>query len=387
MPLAQVYDPDAISIHAPQWGATFLATQAAYQGRLFQSTHPSGVRLPLTDVDQQTLRISIHAPQWGATSVSCETLPSFYISIHAPQWGATNTFKKKYNKTKGFQSTHPSGVRPGVRRVDAVVGQIISIHAPQWGATTRFTTNLTARSYFNPRTPVGCDHGRRALHTRVYISIHAPQWGATMIQFSATAITMEFQSTHPSGVRRRCYGAAGGRRRISIHAPQWGATTMVRVRQAWATDFNPRTPVGCDHRFHAHVQYPAISIHAPQWGATYCWLVIVIILRFQSTHPSGVRLRLRVPVSDCFTYFNPRTPVGCDGSYSGRTEAWYQFQSTHPSGVRRIAYYQSRSAHQFQSTHPSGVRRGNLRKKGQHVDFNPRTPVGCDSNGERHGLT
>ena len=55
----------------------------------FQSTHPRGVRLG--HLRHLGLRdaISIHAPTWGATRyVSLDTY-SQAISIHAPTWGAT----------------------------------------------------------------------------------------------------------------------------------------------------------------------------------------------------------------------------------------------------------------------------------------------------------
>ena len=165
----------------------------------------------------------------------------------------------------------------------------ISIHAPQWGATNRQSSG----------------GGRRV------ISIHAPQWGATR-QPARRASSTRFQSTHPSGVRpvddHRCHHVG----QISIHAPQWGATpaqpstppantfqsthpsgvrqTILPCRTV-ASNFNPRTPVGCDMKnlnndpsrnvfqsthpsgvrqtFEAHgVQGLSISIHAPQWGAT-----------------------------------------------------------------------------------------------------------------------
>ena len=78
-------------------------------------------------------------------------------------------------------------------------------------------------------------------------------------------------------------------------------------------NFNPRTPVGCDDelspasvttlRFqsthpsgvrHApladRVKAIEISIHAPQWGATTRYAHLRVAALFQSTHPSGVRL-------------------------------------------------------------------------------------------------
>ena len=100
-----------ISIHAPTWGATgFFALTfvlGAYfnprthmgcdsnrgplpEGcKLFQSTHPHGVRLVLTRLFHSAKIISIHAPTWGATRAYTTKLNKLKISIHAPTWGAT----------------------------------------------------------------------------------------------------------------------------------------------------------------------------------------------------------------------------------------------------------------------------------------------------------
>ena len=189
-----------------------------------------------------------------------------------------------------------------------------------------------------------------------------------------------FQSTHPSGVRPQWHGRYHRRQLISIHAPQWGATQALNASCLSTVNFNPRTPVGCDHvertldlgraiSIHApqwgatiqrvHVNLPlAISIHAPQWGATvinYGWPGHNI---FQSTHPSGVRPSrnqhpwesrryfnprtpvgcddMHIHVAPYFLYFNPRTPVGCDMTALTRMFIQWIFQSTHPSGVRRV---------------------------------------------------
>ena len=61
--------------------------------------------------------------------------------------------------------------------------------------------------------------------------------------------------------------------------------------------------------------------------------VIVHSIKFQSTHPSGVRLRV-VGLGLGATYFNPRTPVGCDVARNRPMRLSSKFQSTHPSGVR-----------------------------------------------------
>ncbi len=144
---------------------------------------------------------------------------------------------------------------------------------------------------------------------------------------------------------------------------------------------------------------------------------------FQSTHPSGVR-RPSTRRASPTRHFNPRTPVGCDvpvlvlacigdrisihAPQWGATSAYHQspagalFQSTHPSGVRppsgdcgrsatadfnprtpvgcdSYRHHHNKRFHPFQSTHPSGVRPFDGAKSvGKSSDFNPRTPVGCD---------
>ena len=166
-----------------------------------------------------------------------------------------------------FQSTHPRGVRPQLAAKMRQL-EIVSIHAPAWGATSTAMPPNAARTCFNPRTRVGCDHhrdGRKAAPERV--SIHAPAWGATLLEV----------------VRR---GAAV----VSIHAPAWGATLGQ----------------------HLTGQPLPVSIHAPAWGATSCG-------HGPMPRPCG---------------FNPRTRVGCDLETGIREIINNQFQSTHPRGVR-----------------------------------------------------
>ena len=77
-----------------------------------------------------------------------------------------------------------------------------------------------------------------------------------------------------------------------------------------------------------------ISIHAPAWGATAGTIGLAIkVIRFQSTHPHGVR-RLRL----------------------AKTTKEITFQSTHPHGVRPSERYREGHLPRFQSTHPHGVR-------------------------------
>ena len=277
----------AISIHAPQWGATILGGLLQQSGinfnprtpvgcdpltyascicqNVFQSTHPSGVRQHLISHLRFLLDISIHAPQWGATfALPRRGLFHVFQSTHPS--GVRLISRSSSRSSREFQSTHPSGVRQSIEGVDvcwveisihapqwgATTGQQqlprvrrISIHAPQWGATIPRCGNSLLPVDFNPRTPVGCDVALvKTVHLLDAISIHAPQWGATQL-LVPRRLGGRFQSTHPSGVRHRV--SQGGPKHL---------------------DFNPRTPVGCDFRGSGFGEVRGISIHAPQWGAT-----------------------------------------------------------------------------------------------------------------------
>ena len=168
----------SISIHAPQWGATCFRWRAWGRFWYFNPRTPVGcdkdaglrgfhsvsisIHAPqwgATGVHERVgsaRGISIHAPQWGATALKSRLNDDLCISIHAPQWGAT-IMRVRLQLGDGFQSTHPSGVRPHTAAQPFALRHI-SIHAPQWGAT----------------------HADRRLRARRDISIHAPQWGATV---------------------------------------------------------------------------------------------------------------------------------------------------------------------------------------------------------------
>ena len=221
-PAMTTHNSHTISIHAPQWGATFRQyargrfrwyfnprTPVGCDGKstttascpayfnprtpvgcddsapilgppfmVFQSTHPSGVRLDMSRNYDCNPLISIHAPQWGAT-VAGRTITRRLRNFNPrTPVGCDMVEAPPASMALLFQSTHPSGVRRE-KFQDLRVIEIISIHAPQWGAT-------------RPTSLSSAPHG---------ISIHAPQWGATE----------KFQDLRVIET-------------ISIHAPQWGAT-------------------------------------------------------------------------------------------------------------------------------------------------------------------
>ena len=150
--------------------------------------------------------------------------------------------------------------------------------------------------------------------------------------------------------------------------------------------FNPRTHMGCD-------------TYIKQYGVRQ--------RRFQSTHPHGVR--------QCGTvqplhlgYFNPRTHMGCDRTGDQIRVLEDIFQSTHPHGVRH-SYYSITPLNNGISIHaptwgatpmtigqawtifisihaPTWGATFNLSLiKYHHLNFNPRTHMGCDELIPRHG--
>ena len=238
----KVTEKSEVSIHAPTWGATNKASEQLKQA-MFQSTHPHGVRLLISlcqitqisfnprthmgcDVSTVTMRatpeVSIHAPTWGATTAHSSLCCFQSVSIHAPTWGATAKSRLKFITEISFNPrTH-------------------------MGCDLRLTTQEVVSRCFNPRTHMGCD-----------IVTSYPR--AERIEFQSThphgvrrnlnkryVSALEFQSTHPHGVRHLYRQWQPYRSYVSIHAPTWGATKL--TAQQYAT--------------------LKVSIHAPTWGAT-----------------------------------------------------------------------------------------------------------------------
>ena len=186
----------------------------------------------------------------------------------------------------------------------------ISIHAPTWGATSDRGGLLHRRGNFNPRTHVGCDPGHQGLLlSDAAISIHAPTWGATDLN-PAYREKLEFQSTHPRGVRQLVTDGRANEYLFQSTHPRGVRRVRAEVQDAMSgfqsthprgvrlvrgytpediENFNPRTHVGCDEVLLCHYRVGDISIHAPTWGAT----------------PSRTAAVRR-------SNFNPRTHVGCD---------------------------------------------------------------------------
>ncbi len=259
----------AVSIHAPAWGAT-----------------PAGG----AQAGQEP--VSIHAPAWGATRQHGAFLCPFPVSIHAPAWGATSAHSLYSHRPEAFQSTHPRGVRHGksltVSGTTLCFNPRTRVGCDAWRIRTAST-----KLCFNPRTRVGCD-------------------AANSIKGLDEAL---FQSTHPRGVRRGTPCALRFPICVSIHAPAWGATGPTDGPLGGRDGFNPRTRVGCDsHQRWWLCSCDVVSIHAPAWGATVLRIKQRLMLaRFNPRTRVGCDSQKQAN-EDSIHGFNPRTRVGCDFS-------------------------------------------------------------------------
>ena len=187
----------------------------------------------------------------------------------------------------------------------------VSIHAPTWGATVPSFVKDRLVKGFNPRTHMGCD----------------------VFQHFICIFVVQFQSTHPHGVRP-LDGGVFPITFVSIHAPTWGATGMRHGSRMRCARFNPRTHMGCDM---LPLTFPLTSD------------------KFQSTHPHGVRLE-EYRVIGSYTLFQSTHPHGVRRKHSSQRGCSTRFQSTHPHGVRLNLLFLLLPHSLFQSTHPHGVR-------------------------------
>ena len=187
-----------------------------------QSTHPCGVRRPPGADEAGPKKVSIHAPLRGATFVIDELRWEEGVSIHAPLRGATCVSSDFLGFLQRFNPRTPAGCDK--KHLHSSVNHAsFNPRTPAGCDLAGITPSPPIRS-FNPRTPAGCD--AEALVEKV--------------------AQLEFQSTHPCGVRLKLPEPEVLRQNVSIHAPLRGATSRRRTICTRRRRFNPRTPAGCD---------------------------------------------------------------------------------------------------------------------------------------------
>ena len=170
-----------------------------YTQLLFQSTRPRGARRRHAAVADTCQAVSIHAPAWGATADQSQSrqqsrrfnprarvgrdCSSMFIvsyttvSIHAPAWGATRLYRQ------------------------TACGHTVSIHAPAWGATRCAGRCDHHKGCFNPRARVGRDCASEEATVRSNRFQSTRPRGARLQNFTSSSRRRWFQSTRPRGAR------------------------------------------------------------------------------------------------------------------------------------------------------------------------------------------
>ena len=122
---------------------------------------------------------------------------------------------------------------------------------------------------------------------------------------------------------------------VSIHAPTRGTTADEDICFSDYASFNPRTHTGYDSK-------PGVSY--------------LNLVKFQSTHPHGVRLLVPLKKIRLCMSFNPRTHTGYDLAIRLNVYRLIGFNPRTHTGYDDNFVFLSCSCLSFQSTHPHGVR-------------------------------
>ena len=164
-----------VSIHAPAWGATNHAN-IGFLYRMFQSTHPRGVRrMPMLIIRQKWMFQSTH-PR-GVRPYRASSRHPFYHCFNPRTRVGCDRRQRFTQRGAAFQSTHPRGVRPlKIRRFMLPFSFNPRTRVGCDSISLIFKRRLQS---FNPRTRVGCDAMEKRGYIQRYVSIHAPAWGAT----------------------------------------------------------------------------------------------------------------------------------------------------------------------------------------------------------------
>jgi len=128
-------------------------------------------------LERHSARVSIHAPAWGATYIAIQRNCEDAVSIHAPAWGAT--YRRPPDHLEILVSIHAPAWGATLWALCDYQERLVSIHAPAWGATYRRRRWRPGYRCFNPRARVGRDGVSSGFWVSPSVSIHAPAWGAT----------------------------------------------------------------------------------------------------------------------------------------------------------------------------------------------------------------
>ena len=231
--------------------------------------------------------------------------------IHAPLAGCDVVCSPCSATSSTFQSTHPRGVRPKPKAMTECLSNFNPRTREGCDACSPCKGGAS-NEHFNPRTREGCDKNSDSmvLLTIEFQSTH-PR-GVRLLSICFSFHHFEFQSTHPRGVRRTLppqrptRGNFNPRTREGCDRHDLDADFIRR-------NFNPRTREGCD---------PSRASSSSRF-----W-------NFKPRTPCGVRLK-RLCVSLYELKISIHAPhAGCDGQASSAAATRRYFNPRTPCGVR-----------------------------------------------------
>ena len=165
---------------------------------------------------------------------------------------------------------------------------------------------------FNSRTRVGCDSrsGCNILHIKGFNS--RTRVGCDSNAMQSIQNTLQFQFTHPRGVRHKSILRFFQSKPVSIHAPAWGATGKVPCRALVCGKFQFTHPRGVRPAVNGiGIEDSQFQFTHPRGVRQSGIIVTQAVDKFQFTHPRGVR-RGETRIKESPKSFNSRTRVGCD---------------------------------------------------------------------------
>ena len=191
-----------VSTHAPLRGATPSHSAIRSSSNQFQPTHPCGVRQSGNDAILAHVEVSTHAPLRGATTRRLLfPLDHRCFNPRTPA-GCDRNFRLQIAAGKGFQPTHPCGVR--LMPASGLM-QNVRFQPTHPCGVRLFCANfpIHSRFSFNPRTPAGCDESDlNTIFRHPGFNPRTPA-GCDFSPPTLFKLSSSFQPTHPCGVRLR----------------------------------------------------------------------------------------------------------------------------------------------------------------------------------------
>jgi len=189
-----------VSTHAPARGATFSARNLLSLSLV--STHaPARGATARGEQVRRVAVVSTHAPARGATHCHSSLHRLEQVSTHAPARGATQHLSKFTRVMSSFQPTHPHGVRPAAAAFPPQIPQSFNPRT-RTGCDSGSPRSLLSAGGFNPRTRTGCDTLLRVFGPELVEFQPTHPHGVRLRLAEVLAQCWGFQPTHPHGVRR-----------------------------------------------------------------------------------------------------------------------------------------------------------------------------------------